>query len=98
MMQARHGIHGLRAAAQFNRQIPVKGSTPVRDTTATIVALAAVVIFLVAIALAWTVSLAYALGAATLGALLIVVANRIAPSRGHSPPSPTDDSETPPED
>jgi len=76
----------------------MKSSTPARNTTATIVALAAVACFLVAIALAWTVALRYALGAAVIGALLIVVANWIAPARGHSPPSPTDDSETPPDE
>jgi len=53
---------------------------------------------MVAIALAWTVSLPYALGAAVLGALLIAVSNWISPARGQSPPSPTDDSEKTPED
>jgi hypothetical protein len=71
---------------------------PNRSTTATIVTLVALAIFVVAIALAWTVSLPYALGAGMLGAVLIIVANRIAPARGQSPPSPVDDSEFPPED
>jgi hypothetical protein len=82
----------------FDRWTPVTSSTPAKMTTATIVALAAVTSFLVAIALAWTVSLPYALGAAILGAVLIAVANRISPARGHSPPSPTDDSDQAPED
>jgi hypothetical protein len=72
--------------------------TPTRNTTATIIALAAFATFLVAIALAWTVSLRYALGTAIIGAVLIIVANRIAPARGQSPPSPVDDRESPPED
>jgi hypothetical protein len=71
---------------------------PTRSTTATMIALAGLASFLVAIALAWTVSLPYALCAAMLGAVLIIVANRIAPARGQSPPSPVDDSESPPED
>jgi hypothetical protein len=44
------------------------------------------------------VSLKYALGTAMLGAVLIIVANRISPARGQSPPSPVDDNENPPED
>jgi heme O synthase-like polyprenyltransferase len=79
-------------------QSPMKASTPARDTAATLVVLAAVATFVVAIALAWTVSLPYALAAAILGAVLIAIANRIAPARGHSPPSPADDRDTPPED
>ena len=73
-------------------------STPARNTAGTIVALAAAASFVVAIALAWSVSLSWALWAAVLGAVLIVVANRIAPASGQSPPSPIDDSERPPED
>jgi hypothetical protein len=71
---------------------------PARNTTATIITLGALATFLVAIALAWTVSLHYALGAAMLGAVLIIVANRISPARGQSPPSPVDDNDRPPED
>lgn len=73
-------------------------TTPARNTTATILTLAAAATFLVAIALAWTVSLRFALGAAILSALLIIVANRISPARGQSPPSPVDDSDSSPED
>lgn len=76
----------------------MNNSTPARSTAGTIVALAAVATFLVAIALAWTVSLRWAIGAAILGAVLIGVANRISPARGHSPPSPTDDRDDLPED
>jgi hypothetical protein len=76
----------------------VNRSTPARNTAATIVTLGALATFLVAIALAWILSLYYALGAAMLGAVLIIVANRISPARGQSPPSPVDDSERPPED
>jgi len=76
----------------------VNPSTPTRNTAATIVILGALATFFVAIALAWTVSLNYALGAAMLGAVLIIVANRISPARGQSPPSPVDDDEKPPED
>jgi hypothetical protein len=72
--------------------------TPARNTAATIIALTAAACFFVAIALAWTVSLRYALGAAMLSALLIVLSNRIAPARGHSPPSPADDSDEAPKD
>jgi hypothetical protein len=73
-------------------------STPTRTTAATLVILGALATFFVAIALAWTVSLKYALGTAVLGAVLIIVANRISPARGQSPPSPVDDNENPPED
>jgi hypothetical protein len=98
MMPIRRGVHGRLAAVQFPGLTPMSSSTPARKTTATIVALAAVASFLVAIALAWTVSLPSALWAAVLGAILIVVANRIAPARGRSPPSPVDDTEKAPED
>jgi hypothetical protein len=76
----------------------VNSPTPARRTAATLVTLAGLTTFLVAIALAWTVSLPWALGAAMLGAVLIIVANRISPARGQSPPSPVDDDELPPED